>query len=53
MKQCAGVLTGTGGSLAALGGEAALGAAAATHTDPWPLGGNDCAGEWRRWRRYP
>lgn len=43
MKVCTEVLTGTGGSLAALGGEAALGTPAAAHTDPRPLRGNDCA----------
>lgn len=50
---CAEVLTGAGGSLAALGGEAALGAATAAHTNPWPLRRDDCAGERGRWRRHP
>lgn len=53
VRLCAEVLTGAGGSLAALGGEAALGAATAAHTNPWTLRRNDCAGERGRWRRHP
>lgn len=52
IRMCVEVLTGAGSSLAALGGEAALGTATATHADPWPLRGNDCPGKRGRWRRH-
>lgn len=50
--------TRTGGPLAALGGrggEAGFGSSAPSpaQTDPGTLGGNDRAGQGRRWRRHP